>query len=189
MSDIKFIPIANTDSEVQEKVRIWSNKEEIRKYMIYNHYIKKEEHENWIKDVGNRDDIKIWVAFMDEVPFGLLKLSSISKAEGTTDWGLYIGEDGFLGQGLSKVLLFNLIDHAFESLNLKKMYTEVFINNTVAAGLYKKFGFEHVPNSERVILCDGLEIALTCIELDRYKWQNLKQSILQNNDIPEVVLP
>ena len=52
-----------------------------------------------------------------------------------------IGDKKFRGQGIGSEMVNLLIDYAFNHLNMRKVYCEVFADNTNALHLYKKSGF------------------------------------------------
>ena len=142
MRDIKFVNILKVNDEIKEKVRQWRNKEEIRKYMLNQHIITKEEHLSWIESLRNRNDWKFWVVFVDEIPIGSVYLQNIDFKNLTSEWGFYIGEDDFKGKGLGKCILFKLLEFYFEEMRFEVLFTKVVSNNTVALNMYKKFEFK-----------------------------------------------
>lgn len=57
--------------------------------------------------------------------------------------GLGIGvHDDFVGRGIGKALIGELLDIADNWLNLKRVELNVYADNAAAIGLYEKFGFQ-----------------------------------------------
>jgi len=77
MKEIKFENILKVNDEIKVRVRQWRNKEEIRRQMLSQNIITKEEHLNWIESLKNRNDWKFWVVFVDEIPIGSVYLQNI----------------------------------------------------------------------------------------------------------------
>ena len=147
MRKIKFENILKVNDEIKEKVRQWRNKEEIRKHMLNQHIITKEEHLNWIESLKNRDDWKFWVVFIDEIPIGSVYLQNIDFKNLTSEWGFYIGEDDFKGKGLGKYILFKLLEFYFEEMKFEVLFTKVLSDNIAALNIYRKFKFKNCRES------------------------------------------
>ena len=156
MKEIKFKNILKVNNEIKEKVRQWRNKEEIRKYMLSQHIITKEEHLNWIESLKNRNDWKFWVVFVDEIPMGSVYLQNIDFKNLTSEWGFYIGEDDFKGKGLGKYILFKLLEFYFEEMKFEVLFTKVLSDNIAALNIYRKFKFkiisDFLDNQRKVVL-------------------------------------
>ena len=179
MKKIKFENILKVNDEIKEKVRQWRNKEEIRKYMLNQHIITKEEHLNWIKSLKNRNDWKFWVVFVDEIPIGSVYLQSIDFKNLTSVWGFYIGEDDYLGKGLGKCILSKFLKMFFEEMNFKILFTKVISSNIAALNIYKKFKFKMIndflDNQRKVVL-------LKFTKKDWSKWKGVLKNEYFYND-------
>jgi len=156
MKEIKFENILKVNDGIKEKVRQWRNKEEIRKYMLSQHIITKEEHLNWIENLKNRNDWKFWVVFVDEIPIGTVYLQNIDYKKLTSEWGFYIGKDDFKGKGLGKYILFKLLEFYFEEMKFEVLFTKVISNNIAALNIYRKFKFKMISdfldNQRKIVL-------------------------------------
>jgi len=179
MKEIKFENILKVNDEIKEKVRQWRNKEEIRKYMLNQHIITKEEHLNWIESLKNKNDWKFWVVFIDEIPIGSIYLQSIDYKKLISEWGFYIGEDDFKGKGLGKHILFKLLEFYFEEMKFEVLFTKVISNNITALNIYKKFKFKMIndflDNQRKVVL-------LKFTKKDWSKWKEMLKNEYFYND-------
>ncbi|MBA7574077.1 hypothetical protein ES708_15879 [subsurface metagenome] len=179
MKEIKFENILKVNDEIKERVRQWRNKEEIRKYMLSQHIITKEEHLNWIESVKNRNDWKFWVVFVDEIPIGTVYLQNIDYKNLTSEWGFYIGEDDFKGKGLGKHILFKLLEFYFEEMKFEVLFTKVISNNIAALNIYRKFKFKMIndflDNQRKVVL-------LKFTKKDWSKWSEVLKNEYFYND-------
>ena len=156
MKEIKFENILKVNDEIKGKVRQWRNKEEIRKYMLSQHIITREEHLNWIESLKNRNDWKFWVVFVDELPIGSIYLQNIDYKKLTSEWGFYIGEDDFKDKGLGKYILLKLLELYFEEMKFEVLFTKVLSDNIAALNIYRKFKFKMIndflDNQRKVVL-------------------------------------
>lgn len=176
MIKIIFKNIINLNDDIKKKVRIWRNQPEIRNNMVTRHIISEKEHNKWLKSLTKRDDWIVWVVFYQNKPIGICSLSNINKVGNTTDWGVYIGEDKFKGKGLSKYILFKLIDKTFNEMNMNKMYTSVLSSNTQAIKIYERFGFLQCKNEQKTEE-DRKSIEFINIELDKNRWFQIREKI------------
>ena len=179
MKKIKFENILKVNDEIKEKVRQWRNKEVIRKHMLNQHIITKEEHLNWIESLKNRNDWKFWVVFIDEIPIGSVYLQNIDFKNLTSEWGFYIGEDDFKGKGLGKYILFKLLEFYFEEMKFEVLFTKVLSGNIAALNIYRKFKFK--------IISDFLDkqrkvVLLKFTKKDWSKWKEMLKNEYFYND-------
>lgn len=179
MEGIKFVNILKVNDEIQEKVRQWRNKEEIRKYMLSQHIITKKEHLNWIESLKNRNDWEFWVVFVDEIPIGSVYLQNIDFKNLTSEWGFYIGEDNYRGKGISKYILFKLLEFYFEEMKFEILFTNVLSDNIAALNIYRKFNFKIINN----FLNSQREVIL--LKFTKKDWSKQKERLKNeyfNND-------
>jgi len=172
MSNLELVDILAVDDELKEKVREWRNKEEVRKYMLTQHIITEEEHSKWIKNLRHKNDYKGWVVFVDNTPIGLVYLQNMNHGELTSEWGVYIGEDAYRGKGLSKCILFKLLEMFFDEMKFKTLSTKLLSKNIVALDLYKKFKFREIDKlpfegKEKIIL----------LKFSKEDWVKFKKSL------------
>ena len=169
MNDLKFVDILSVDDELKDKVRRWRNKKKIRKFMLTQHLIGREEHLRWLESLRQKDEQKFWIVFADEIPIGSVYLQNINYTQLNSEWGFYIGEDAYIGKGLGKRIVCKLLKHFFEVMNFDVLSTKVFSDNIVALKLYRKFKF---VEAGRLPGDSGKEIVvLSFSRADWIKWK------------------
>lgn len=141
MDDIKFKDILEADENLKEKIRQWRNKEDIRKFMINQEIISEDEHKKWLEKLKEDDRIKFWIVYFKELPIGIVNLQNIDYKNLTSEWGFYIGEESYRGIGLSKKILYKLLQIFFDEIKFNTLYTKVLSCNGIAINLYRKFKF------------------------------------------------
>lgn len=169
MNHIKFVDILSVDDKLKEKVRRWRNKERIRRSMLTQHQISKEEHFRWIENLRNKDNYKFWVVFANDVPIGSVYLQNISYRQLKAEWGFYIGEDAYVGKGLSTGIVYKLLHHFFEAMKFDVLLTEAFSDNTVALNIYRKFKFAEINS----LSANGGKEIVT-LSFSRADWERCK---------------
>ena len=172
MSEIRLVDILEVDDIMKEQVREWRNKDDVRKFMLNQHTISKEEHSGWLERLQGSNSARFWVAFAGDTPIGAAYLHDIDLENSDSEWGFYIGEDGYRGKGLSKNILFRLLDKAFGSMNLATLFTKVISNNEKALAIYKAFNFKEI---DRLQLKNGNEIVQLAFR--REDWLRLKKEM------------
>ncbi|MFC1624233.1 UDP-4-amino-4,6-dideoxy-N-acetyl-beta-L-altrosamine N-acetyltransferase [Candidatus Omnitrophota bacterium] len=147
MADIKFVNIIEAREELKEKVREWRNKDEVRRFMLTQHIISKEEHSGWLEGLRLRDDWKFWVVFLKDIPIGSMYLRNMNHEDLTSEWGFYIGEDAYKGRGLGKVMFLKLLEMFFDEMRFNVLFTRILSDNIIALDLYRKFKFREIKRS------------------------------------------
>jgi UDP-4-amino-4,6-dideoxy-N-acetyl-beta-L-altrosamine N-acetyltransferase len=142
LEQIKLVDILDINDELKERVRLWRNKERIRRYMLNQHIISFEEHQKWLCKLVNSMTQKVWVVFFESIPFGVVNLSDIDSANKTSEWGFYIGEDSFLGKGMGRKIICKLLMLYFDSMKYNELITKVLSENGKALHLYHQFKFQ-----------------------------------------------
>lgn len=128
MSKIVFVPILETDSDVQNRIRELRNMENIRKYMYTDHIISEEEHQRWLASLENNDKQFVMVVKFENEVVGLVSLNNINRLHRTADWAFYIHED-LQGRGIGSVVEYMLIEKAFHEKGIIKLNCEVLETN------------------------------------------------------------
>ena len=137
---LRFITCEKTDTE---KIVRWRNQEFVRNNFIYREPFTIQLHENWLKhmvDVGKAVQFMIY-GKEDEVPIGSVYLKDIDKVHNKAEFGIFIGEEEYLGRGLGREAAKLVLYYGFRELLLHKIFLRVFSYNQPALRSYKKAGF------------------------------------------------
>ena len=169
MDHIEFIDILSVDDELKEKVRRWRNKERIRKSMLTQHHISKEEHFRWIESLAHDDNQKFWVVFTNDVSIGSVYLQNINYSKLSSEWGFYIGEDAYIGKGLAKHIVYKLLQHFFEAMKFNVLFTKVFSGNDLALKTYRRFKFAEMGRSRDNSGGETVTLSFSKSDWEKYK--------------------
>ena len=175
MSGLRFVNILEANDELKEIVRQWRNRDDIRKSMLTQHNISNQEHSQWIKELNSRDDRKFYIVFIGDTPIGSVYLQKINHAERSSEWGFYIGEDGYKGKGLGKCIIFKLLEMFFDEMKFEKLVTKVLSNNAGALNIYEKFKFQELRR-----LPFSSEEDIVFLEFFRHSWIKTKDWLRDN---------
>lgn len=75
------------------------------------------------------------------IPIGTMGFNDIKWRERSAEFGIMIGEKNYWDKGYGSEATRMMLDHAFASLNLNRVYLRVFETNQRAIHAYKKIGF------------------------------------------------
>jgi len=175
MKEIECINILKVNNKIKEKVRLWRNKDEIRKLMINQHIITKEEHSKWLENLKSKNDCMFWVVFYNNIPIGSVQLQNMDHDKLTSEWGFYIGENNYRGPGIGAIIEFNLLEYFFNILKFKKLNGTVLENNTLVIRMNKKFGFKIIGREKKII--EKKEHSIILLSIKKNDWMNLRKGL------------
>lgn len=120
------------------------NLPEMKRWFRQNHDLSIQEQHNFQSHISRESYLGfvIWAGKEPQVaePVGLCALSKIDQMSGTAEFGIAVLPE-FQGKGIATEALTKLLKHGFEDLNLRKIYSDVFIDNPALGWYTNKFGF------------------------------------------------
>lgn len=131
------------DETTAEQVRLWRNEPSIAQFMEYKENITPEMQQIWLKNIQNSSDL-FYVISQDKNLIGTIHLSQINSIQKTAEAGIFIGNKEFSGTGITLGASLLLLDLAFETLNLQRVFAKINIENKAAEQYNEILGFEKV---------------------------------------------
>jgi UDP-4-amino-4,6-dideoxy-N-acetyl-beta-L-altrosamine N-acetyltransferase len=169
LEQIKLVSILDVDDELKEKVRTWRNEDRIRKCMLTQHTISSQEHQKWLGQLANSSTQKLWVVFLDDIPFGIVSLGNIDAVRRTSEWGFYIGDESFLGRGLGRKMICKLLMLYFDSMKYDELITKVLSANLKVIDLYVQFRFRQTGTEKYSENENVLTYSFSADDWNRYR--------------------
>src|SRR5580698_5090212 len=114
-------------------------------------------HQKWIASVGT-DASQIWFAIRRHghpAIIGFAILRNISAVHRSAEFGLRIGEEADRGRGFGKQAASQVLQFAWQALNLNRIQVSVFAGNERALRLYAALGFRREGVLRRAQYIDG----------------------------------
>lgn len=130
-------PMQHTDLE---RVLIWRNQPEVRRYMYTQHEIGMDEHCRWFERASKDVSRHLLIYQEADVPLGFVQISEINTG-GIAEWGFYLAPEAPKGTGLR--LGKTALRYAFSDRSLHKLCGEVLELNQRSIRFHQKLGFSH----------------------------------------------
>lgn len=140
-----------------ETLRLWRNSASVAKFMEHKKEISKEEQQLWFDNIDQKKEF-YYIIKKDQFSIGMIHINKINSESKSAEVGLFIGENNFQGTGIAFGASLNLLDFAFDELNLKEVFAKVNSANKNAI-MYNSFlGF----TEEYTLNIDFTMWKLTC---------------------------
>lgn len=127
------------DNEL-ELMRTWRNTSTVRDNMFTQHEISREEHLTWWEKTKNRADEKYFMYELAGIPSGITAFVGIDINNKNSDWAMYASPTAPRGTGSKMEFL--MLEYAFYTLRLHKLYGDALAFNARVIHLHQKFGFK-----------------------------------------------
>jgi RimJ/RimL family protein N-acetyltransferase len=131
-----------------------------------------EEHQAWFDAVQRRPDVKIFAIRLRDSGklIGSCQLHGIHDIHRSAQLQIRIGEPDERGHGYGTEAVHLLLDCAFKSLGLQRVFLHVFSTNTMAIRLYEKIGFVREGVLRQAARIDGrwLDVVVMGILREEY---------------------
>jgi RimJ/RimL family protein N-acetyltransferase len=107
-------------------------------------YISEDVDQAWFDDYLRRRGTDVRCAILvdgETEPVGLVSLTGVDPVHRRAEFHLLIGRRDLHGRGVGTEATRQMLRHAFEDLNLHRVFLSVLAHNVVAVRLYEKTGF------------------------------------------------
>ena len=133
----QLIPFQKLSLDEKKMILQWRNTPSISKWMYNKNIISLQEHLQYIESLDTKKDRVYFLVKKDDMPIGVVDLTQI-KPQISAELGIYLNPNL---KGYGKLLMHKIISYAFETLQLKTIYANVYKSNQKAIKLYEKFHF------------------------------------------------
>ena len=125
------------------RTREWANDPELMRLMDRRRVVSESEHEAWFSAMGRRDDCAYFAIEVAEGGghVGNVWLSSIDAKHRKAELHIVVGDAGARGRGFGADAIDLLCRHAFERLDMHRVYAYVLSINPGARRAFERAGF------------------------------------------------
>lgn len=165
----------------------WFNNYEITRFLSCRLPVTEVEEKEWVEHLyGNLDQLIPFVIVLKgkrslaDRPIGTIQLHQIDRESGTALKGMAIGETDCwnLGYGTEANML--LLEFAFNTLNLRKIYSHVFSTNKTNIRCNTKCGFVHEATLSKHHFREGEYVDELIFSVYAETWRSLWQKTRGN---------
>jgi RimJ/RimL family protein N-acetyltransferase len=97
----------------------------------------------WIRGAKKRPANKVFaIETRGGTHIGSIGLHKVSKQDCKAEYGIFIGDKSFWGQGYGRAASELILMYGFRVLKLNRIYLQVYVFNTRGLRLYAKLGFK-----------------------------------------------
>ncbi|MFZ1075171.1 MAG: GNAT family protein [Minisyncoccia bacterium] len=165
-------------SDVPLLVR-WMNDPNIRIFVNRRYPLGAKEEERWIERLAElKNDIVLMIVLKgqtpaDDRPIGNIGLHNIELENGIATTGAVIGEKECWGKGYGTEAKMILLNHAFNTLNLRKIYSRVLALNPRSRRYSEKCGYTLIATLPDKHFRDGRFVDELVLEVNADTWRML----------------
>ena len=126
--------------DVAKKVE-WINDPRNNRFLHYDLPLEYDKTVQWLERNAGRTDRVDDVIEADGVPVGLIGLLSIDRKNGKAEFYISMGENDYKGRGVATRASGLMLEYAFRTLRLRKVYLYTEKDNLSAQKLFERLGF------------------------------------------------
>ena len=154
----------------------WLNDPEVRAGLLMYLPLSIEDEESWFGNMLQRPAVEhplVIEVLQGEgwTPIGNCGYHNVEWRVRSAEVGIFIGEKSYWNQGIGTEVMLLMLKHGFGTLNLNRIYLEVYENNPRAVRAYEKAGFIHEGRKRQGMYKEGQYIDILQMSVLRSEWQ------------------
>lgn len=151
----------------------WRNDPEaVRQLGAGFHYIASEVDDSWYDDyLAHRDRAVRLIILEDDRLVGCVNLTGIHPVNRSAEFSIWIAEPSFRFRGLGRLATLEMLRHAFEDLNLHRVWLHVLATNEPALALYRKVGLKEEGRLREAVFKGGAVLDLIVMAVLRHEFR------------------
>lgn len=165
--------LTSVEPDSIEQLRQWRNNPELRKYFREYREISKPMQKNWYENRvltnPNQVDFEIHEKETKKL-IGHCGLYYINWVNRSAEFTVYLGDFDYRGKGIGKDALVTLFNYGFNTLNLNRIWCEVYSNNK-ALSVYESIGFVKEGVMRQTYFDDGKYWDSTILSMLKNEWE------------------
>lgn len=135
------------------------------------------EETEWIHRVNNSKTDLVLSLIPKELGkvIGVMGIHKINHVHGTCMTGSNIGDEKHRNKGFGTEAKMHMLKHAFHTLNMRKVCSEVHSNNPRSLKALEKAGYKIIGTRKENFFCMGEYVDSHILEVFREDWENVFQ--------------
>lgn len=159
-------PITYDDTALIVK---WRNQDNVRRYFFYREDFTEEIHLNWMKNKVETGEVVQFIVCLkaSDEPIGCTYLRDIDMNNKSAEYGVFIGEEGYRGQGIGKEILGLTMRYSWEVLGLEILNARAIATNQASVQSFLHSGFKIVETVKDEACSDGTYVDMVFMSINR----------------------
>lgn len=134
-------------------------------------YLNELDQEDWWSEITRqKKHIMMKVLDEDELIIGVVGLCYIDWVRRSGEVSIYIGELSNRGKGYGKAALTALLDYGFKTVNLYRIWGEIFVHNAANIKLFESLGFQYEGTKRAAHFFNGQYVDSRMYSLLQHEW-------------------
>ncbi|MBI9043380.1 MAG: GNAT family N-acetyltransferase [Anaerolineaceae bacterium] len=174
---VRLRAIERMDLELYVK---WLNDPEVRRHLTIYQPMSMAQEETWyennLKNSLNEQPLAIEIDKSGKwTLIGNIGLMDFDYRIQSAELGLFIGDKREWGKGYGKDAICLMLTHAFNSLNLNRVFLRVYEDNSRGIRLYEKIGFIHEGRLREAVFDSGSFKDVLIMSILRSEWKDCEE--------------
>ena len=176
----KNVSIRFLSNNDYQSISFWVDNEENFNYFPNTNFVSDIKDPDWItRKLADKNGVYlVIVENKTQKIIGLTLLENIDLINKNACWGIYIYDDKFRKLTYSLESSFFIIDYAFSKFKLNKIYNNSLATNSRGRKFHKSLGFEEEAVFNNQIFIDGYYEDLIWSSVNRDKWIDNKDNLV-----------
>lgn len=157
------------------KYREWMNSTKVTKFNAHGLFAKTaDEINSWLESM-NKKEVLCWMLFNPLGEWiGVISLQSFNWIYRTAEIAMWIGDSTEWGKGLATGMIYNACQHAFERMNLNRIWSGTAETNRGMQKAFEKNGFRKEGVFRQGMFLSGRYADIFCYSLLVQDWNERK---------------
>lgn len=131
-------------------------------------------YENYMSSRGST--IRCSVVDEKDMILCLVSLTNIDRINRSATIHIMVGNEANCGKGIGTFAMVNMINHAFNDMNLRRIELSVLKDNIRAQGLYRKLGFQIEGEKREAVYKNGEYKNMYIMSLLKSEYKEIRKS-------------
>lgn len=115
----------------EDDLKIILNWKKKKEYLSKEHSLTMEFEKNWFNNIEMEESCKYWVINSGAIKVGIAGINHINVKDKSCDLECIVEEKHFRNRGIDEIVISNLLEYAFDEINMEKVYIKELENNDI----------------------------------------------------------
>ena len=161
-------PVTEADTD---RIIAWRNAPSVMAHFIYRTPLTRKAHLNWLHNRVETGEVAQFVIYDGETAVGSVYLRDIDRSNQKCEYGIFIGDEDCRGKGIGTAAAKLALAHAFEKLQMNRVYLRVFADNLASIKSCEKAGFRYEGTFRQDVMIDGVGEDIVFMAILREDWK------------------